>query len=105
MTGHAPIPFRTAASGDPSLVGKWVILPDLAGPVFVSDTGVVCKTSSNLGGPPARGSSRGYSRRRKPSKSKGCVSSNQLDIFVGGPEWHKAAARMGVMEWEGEVVK
>jgi len=97
--GHAPIPFRTAASGDPALVGRWVLLPDLHGEVFVSDTGVKCGKRSDGTSVPAR------RVKKKPRPQKGCVAPNQLDIFVGGPEWHNAAARLGVQEWVGRVEK
>ncbi len=92
--GYAPVPLRTAASGDPALVGKWITLPDLAGAVFVSDTGVRC--------------SQGQKRKKRGSRgsrgnSKGCVAVNQLDIFIGGAEYHQAALRLGVQEWVGRV--
>ena len=98
-TGHAPVPFRTAASGDPELVGKWVLLPDLHGEVFVSDTGVRCQ--------PGRKSKPTIRKRAKSGSVavKGCVAPNQLDIFIGGAEWHTAALRMGVQEWTGRVMR
>lgn len=84
VLGHTPLPFRTAASGDPTLLGKWVFLPDLGSEVFVSDTGAPC-------------------RKRGKKKAPACVAVDQLDIFVGGPEWHRHALRLGVMWWEGTV--
>lgn len=89
--GNTPLPWRTAASGDPSLAGKWILLPDLGGEVYVSDTGVTCTT-------------RQVTRKRSSGRSsKGCVAPNQLDIFVGGPEHHVDALRLGVLYWEGTV--
>lgn len=103
--GNTPLPWRTAASGDPALAGRWVLLPDLGGEVYVSDTGVTCKGVAGAGGS-ARGRSttgaKGRGRLKKPW-SGGCVAPNQLDIFVGGPEHHVDALRLGVMWWEGEV--
>lgn len=76
------------------MLGKWIIFDDLAGPVFASDTGVPCTSQT-----PSK------SRRKKRRHSVGCVSRDQVDVFVGGPEWHRHAARMGVMEWEGKVME
>ena len=37
--GHNPIPFRTVAVGDRTLLGKWLYVEDLGGWVLASDTG------------------------------------------------------------------
>src|SRR5262245_15099265 len=37
--GHQPIPFRTVAVGDRSLLGRWLYVEDLGGWVYASDTG------------------------------------------------------------------
>lgn len=92
--GNTPLPWRTAASGDPALAGRWVLLPDLGGEVYVSDTGVRCART---------GVKVGTSRGRRENSQRGCVAPNQLDIFVGGPEHHVDALRLGVQWWEGEV--
>lgn len=97
--GNTPIAWRTAASGDPDLHGKWILLQDLGGPVFVSDTGATCDRNKKTGGEVGR-----KRRGQAPGVLRlGCVASNQLDIFVGGPEHHKDALRMGVQWWEGVV--
>jgi 3D (Asp-Asp-Asp) domain-containing protein len=70
--GNAPVAFRSAATGDPALLGKWVHFDDLGGWVHLSDTG-------------------------------SAVKRNQVDLFIGGPEMHKHALRLGVVEWWGEV--
>lgn len=77
-----PIPFRTVATGDPLLLGRWIWFDDLGGWVYASDTGTDC--------------------RSKAAKKLGCVAADQVDVFVGGPEWHRHAARMGVQEWVGK---
>lgn len=84
-TGHAPVPFRTVATGDPTLLGKWIFLEDLHGWVYASDTGAPCT--------------------KRAKKRFGCVAKNQLDVFIGGAEYHKAALRLGVMEWTGKVAQ
>jgi hypothetical protein len=38
--GHQPIPFRTVAVGDRTLLGRWLYVQDLGGWVHASDTGV-----------------------------------------------------------------
>src|SRR5262245_14078950 len=38
--GHQPIPFRTVAVGDRTLLGRWLYVEDLGGWVHASDTGV-----------------------------------------------------------------
>lgn len=77
-----PIPFRTVATGDPLLLGRWLWFDDLGGWVYASDTGTSCKS--------------------KAAKRLGCVAEDQVDVFVGGPEWHKHATRLGVQEWTGK---
>ncbi|HXY40927.1 MAG TPA: hypothetical protein VEQ10_14745 [Vicinamibacteria bacterium] len=41
--GHQPIPFRTVAVGDRSLLGRWLYIQDLGGWVHASDTGAALK--------------------------------------------------------------
>jgi hypothetical protein len=98
-SGHSPVAFRTAAVGDPGLRGKWIFFEDLGAPILASDTGAVCV--------PVR-SPRGRPRWKVPlrllRKTVGCVATNQVDIFIGGPEMHKHALRLGVMEWKGRVL-
>lgn len=102
--GHSPIPFRTGATGDPRLLGRWVYFQDLGAPLFLSDTGAPCKAKRQA--PPPKKARKGGSKK---SLSPGspfqgpCVSEEQVDIFVGGPEMHRHALRMGVMWWEGTV--
>jgi len=102
--GHSPIPLRTGATGDASLLGRWIFFQDLPEAVFLSDTGAVCtpirKTRSSKGAKPKKGAA------GKPSLSPyaaPCVSKDQIDIFLGGPEWHRHALRMGVFWWEGTI--
>lgn len=80
--GHAPLAFRSVAVGDRSLLGKWIYFQDLGGWVYASDTGAKCKR-----------------------KGQHCVANNQVDVFVGGPEMHRHALRLGVMEWTGRVLE
>jgi hypothetical protein len=70
--------------GDKSLLGRWLYFEDLGGWVLAADTGVVCT---------------------QRAKKKGCVAENQVDIFIGGPEMHRHALRMGVMEWTGKILE
>lgn len=84
--GNAPVAYRTVAVGDPALLGKWIYFPDLGNWALAADTGVVCP-----------------SRPRKGQRKVGCVAQDQVDVFVGGPEMHKYALRMGRMEWTGIV--
>jgi hypothetical protein len=79
-----PKQFATVAVGDPSLLGRWLWFDDLGGWVYASDTGTPCNS--------------------KNAKRVGCVAADQVDVFVGGPEWHKHAQRLGVQEWEGRYV-
>jgi len=44
--GHQPIPFRTVAVGDRSLLGRWLYVEDLGGWVLAADTGVALKKNS-----------------------------------------------------------
>ena len=44
--GHQPIPFRTVAVGDRSLLGRWLYIEDLGGWVLASDTGSALKKNS-----------------------------------------------------------
>lgn len=44
--GHQPIPFRTVAVGDRSLLGRWLYIEDLGGWVLASDTGGALKADS-----------------------------------------------------------
>lgn len=44
--GHQPIPFRTVAVGDPTLLGRWLYIEDLGGWVLASDTGGALKANS-----------------------------------------------------------
>jgi 3D (Asp-Asp-Asp) domain-containing protein len=44
--GHQPIPFRTVAVGDRSLLGRWLYVEDLGGWVLAADTGVALKKDS-----------------------------------------------------------
>lgn len=97
-TGRVPIPFRTVAVGDPSLLGKWIYFEDLGGWVLASDTGARCTVTkvtqvvrAILSYPFTLG--------------KGCVSRDQVDVFVGGPSMHKRALEMGVQEWKGRVME
>lgn len=92
------MPFRTVAVGDRSLLGKWIWFDDLGGAVFASDTGVECKLS-------VRSVVRYTKSKKRSTVVKGCVALNQVDVFVGGPEWHKHALKLGVMEWEGRVIE
>lgn len=73
------------------MLGRWIHLPDLHGEVFASDTGAECRPKKVKKG------------RKYVFVARPCVSTNQIDLFVGGPEWHKHALRMGVMEWEGTI--
>ncbi len=41
--GHQPIPFRTVAVGDRSLLGRWLYIEDLGGWVLAADTGAALK--------------------------------------------------------------
>jgi 3D (Asp-Asp-Asp) domain-containing protein len=41
--GHQPIPFRTVAVGDRTLLGRWLYIQDLGGWVHASDTGVALR--------------------------------------------------------------
>jgi hypothetical protein len=41
--GHQPIPFRTVAVGDRTLLGRWLYVQDLGGWVHASDTGVALR--------------------------------------------------------------
>jgi hypothetical protein len=99
--GNAPIQFRTGATGDPSLLGKWVYFEDLGDWVHLTDTGVKCAATKASKTAPAQTSMRFTLGKRR--RATGCVSADQIDIFVGGPEWHKHALRMGVMNWKGRV--
>ena len=44
--GHQPIPFRTVAVGDRSLLGRWLYVEDLGGWVLAADTGGALKKNS-----------------------------------------------------------
>jgi len=44
--GHQPIPFRTIAVGDRTLLGQWLYVEDLGGWVLASDTGGRLKRDS-----------------------------------------------------------
>jgi 3D (Asp-Asp-Asp) domain-containing protein len=44
--GHQPIPFKTVAVGDRSLLGRWLYIEDLGGWVHASDTGSALKKDS-----------------------------------------------------------
>ena len=44
--GHQPIPFKTVAVGDRSLLGRWLYVEDLGGWVHASDTGVALHRNS-----------------------------------------------------------
>ena len=44
--GHQPIPFRTVAVGDRSLLGRWLYIEDLGGWAHASDTGVALHRNS-----------------------------------------------------------
>ncbi len=44
--GNQPMPFRTVAVGDPSLLGRWLYIEDLGGWVLASDTGVRLRRNS-----------------------------------------------------------
>ena len=44
--GHQPIPFRTVAVGDRSLLGRWLYIEDLGGWVLAADTGAALKKNS-----------------------------------------------------------
>ena len=44
--GHQPIPFRTVAVGDRSLLGRWLYVEDLGGWVLAADTGAALKKDS-----------------------------------------------------------
>ena len=44
--GHQPIPFRTIAVGDRTLLGQWLYVEDLGGWVLASDTGTRLKRDS-----------------------------------------------------------
>jgi hypothetical protein len=82
--GNAPIAFRTVAVGDPALLGRWLWFDDLGGWVYASDTGTGCSAKS--------------------AKRIGCVSVDQIDVFVGGADQHHVAVKLGVQEWVGKYV-
>jgi 3D (Asp-Asp-Asp) domain-containing protein len=44
--GHQPIPFRTVAVGDRSLLGRWLYVEDLGGWVLAADTGGALRKDS-----------------------------------------------------------
>jgi 3D (Asp-Asp-Asp) domain-containing protein len=44
--GNQPIPFRTVAVGDRTLLGSWLYVEDLGGWVHASDTGGRLKTNT-----------------------------------------------------------
>jgi 3D (Asp-Asp-Asp) domain-containing protein len=44
--GNLPLPFRTVAVGDRSLLGRWLYVADLGGWVHATDTGVALKRDS-----------------------------------------------------------
>lgn len=115
-TGHAPIPFRTVAVGDPALLGKWIYFEDLGGWVLASDTGAPCTLPQTrkshptlvVGGVLSSNTSNERTRKslwihQSSSASPGCVAKNQIDVYVGGREMHQNALRLGVQEWIGRI--
>jgi hypothetical protein len=101
--GNQPLPFRTVAVGDPALLGKWIYFEDLGGWTLASDTGAKCLSISGLN------VITNMLRIRKPTKkpaagaAPGCVATNQVDVFVGGPNMHRRALELGVQEWKGRI--
>lgn len=87
--GHSPLAFRTVAVGDRSLLGKWIFFEDLGTWAYAADTGASCVRP----------------RKQRNKRDLGCVAANQVDIFIGGPEMHRHALRLGVMEWKGRILE
>jgi hypothetical protein len=75
--GHHPLAFRTAAVGDPRLLGRWLYVEDLGGWIHASDPGRRC-------------------RGQKPAP---CLAENGLDIFIGDSHMQPHARRLGVQYW------
>lgn len=98
--GNQPLPFRTVAVGDASLLGRWIYFEDLGGWVLASDTGTKCTSRLGRVERPLGKSSLPIVKK---NGSPGCVDINQVDVFVGGREMHDRAVLLGVQEWWGRV--
>lgn len=46
--GNHPLAFRTAATGDPALLGKWILFDDLGSWIHINDTGKLKKNQLDI---------------------------------------------------------